>query len=80
MVSIHVLAIPIHYQLHSQATAEGGDLLWLDHDTLAVGQGFRTNAEGLRQLSEALPEVELIPVQLPYYRGPAADGFARSEQ
>src|SRR5438270_10283403 len=33
--------------LHGEARAEGGDLLWLDHDTLAVGQGFRTNAEAL---------------------------------
>jgi dimethylargininase len=35
--------------------AEGGDLLWLDEKTLAVGQGFRTNAAGLAQLREAFP-------------------------
>lgn len=68
------LGIPIHYTLHGQARAEGGDLLWLDEHTLAVGQGFRTNAAGLRQLQEALAglAVELIPFDLPYYRGPAA--------
>ncbi|MEZ4591930.1 MAG: arginine deiminase family protein [Chloroflexota bacterium] len=44
------LGIPIHYQLHGEARAEGGDLLWLDEKTLAVGQGFRTNAAGLAQL------------------------------
>src|SRR5258707_170711 len=43
------LGIPILYTLHGEARAEGGDLLWVDHDTLAVGQGFRTNSEGLRQ-------------------------------
>jgi dimethylargininase len=66
------LGIPILYTLHGQAQAEGGDLLWLDDHTLAVGQGFRTNAAGLRQLQEALDGlgVELIPVQLPYYHGP----------
>ncbi|MDH4209566.1 MAG: arginine deiminase family protein [Anaerolineae bacterium] len=68
------LGVPILYELHGEARAEGGDLLWIDHDTLAVGQGFRTNEEGLRQLGEALEPlgVTLIPVPLPYYGGPDA--------
>lgn len=68
------LRIPILYTLHGEARAEGGDLLWLDHETLAVGQGFRTNAEGLRQLREALEPigVRVLPVELPYYTGPEA--------
>ena len=68
------LGIPILYTLHGDARAEGGDLLWVDHDTLAVGQGFRTNAEGLRQLREALEPigVKVVPVDLPYYTGPDA--------
>lgn len=68
------LGIPILYALHGEARAEGGDLLWLDHDTLAVGQGFRTNAEGFRQLQEALQGlgVELIPIPLPYWGGAEA--------
>lgn len=65
------LGVPLYYTLHGEATAEGGDLLWLDHDTLAAAQGFRTNAEGLRQLCEALLPlgVVVIPVPLPYYCG-----------
>jgi len=68
------LDVPIHYELHGEARAEGGDLLWIDHDTLAVGQGFRTNEEGLKQLREALEPlgVTLMPVPLPYYGGPDA--------
>ncbi len=68
------LGIPLYYALHGRARAEGGDLLWIDHDTLAAGQGFRTNAEGLRQLEEALEGigVRIIPVPLPYYGGPDA--------
>jgi len=68
------LGIPVQYTLHGQARAEGGDLLWIDHDTLAVGLGFRTNTEGLRQLREALAGagVTIIPVELPYYTGPEA--------
>lgn len=68
------LGIPILSTLHGDARAEGGDLLWVDHETLAVGQGFRTNAEGLRQLREALEPigVTVIPVELPYSTGPEA--------
>lgn len=64
--------VPIHYQMRGEALAEGGDLMWLDEQTLAVGLGYRTNAVGLFQLGEALPDVELIPVQLPHYLGPEA--------
>ena len=51
------VGVPIISTLHGEAIAEGGDLLWIDHDTLAVGQGFRTNAEGLRQLRDAVREL-----------------------
>jgi dimethylargininase len=68
------IGVPILATLGGEATAEGGDLLWLDHRTLAVGQGFRTNAEGLRQLREILAGlgVEVLPVELPYFTGPEA--------
>jgi N-dimethylarginine dimethylaminohydrolase len=68
------LGIPVLASLSGDARAEGGDLLWLNHDTLAVGQGFRTNAEGLYQLHAALDplNVTIIPVELPYYTGPEA--------
>ncbi len=68
------LGVPVLYTLHGEARAEGGDLLWVDHDTLAIGLGFRTNVEGVRQLREALSGigVKVIPVELPYYTGPDA--------
>ena len=66
--------VPIHARLDGDALAEGGDLLWLDSETLAVGQGYRTNGEGLRQLAAALRPlgVSTVPVQLPYGDGPDA--------
>ncbi|HYN22230.1 MAG TPA: arginine deiminase family protein [Thermoanaerobaculia bacterium] len=68
------IGVPILARLEGEATAEGGNLLWLDSRTLAVGQGFRTNAEGLRQLREILADlgVEVLPVELPYFTGPEA--------
>jgi len=68
------IGVPVLATLDNDATAEGGDLLWVNHDTLAVGQGFRTNAEGLRQIREATNAlgVEVVPVPLPYFQGPEA--------
>jgi N-dimethylarginine dimethylaminohydrolase len=68
------VGVPILGALQGEATAEGGDLLWLDRHTLAAGHGFRTNAEGLRQLREILAplDVEVVPVELPYFGGPEA--------
>ncbi len=68
------LGVPTLATLEGEATAEGGDLLWLDHDTLAVGRGYRTNGEGLRQLTAALRPlgVETLEVQLPHGDGPVS--------
>ena len=72
-ITLKEAGIPIHFRLHGEALAEGGDLLWIDRQTLAVGLGFRTNEAGFNQLRQALPEeIELIPVQLPYFKGPDA--------
>jgi N-dimethylarginine dimethylaminohydrolase len=49
---------------------EGGDLIWLDQQTAAVGLGSRTNSEGIRQLKALLGDsIELIVVPLPDYPG-----------
>ncbi len=68
------LGVPIFAALQGEAMAEGGDLLWLAHDTLAVGRGYRTNDEGFRQLTAALRPlgVETVEVQLPHGDGPDA--------
>jgi N-dimethylarginine dimethylaminohydrolase len=68
------LGVPIFASLQAGATAEGGDLLWLDHDTLAVGRGYRTNGEGFRQLTAVLRPlgVDTVEVQLPHGDGPDA--------
>ena len=52
-------------------TVEGGDLAWLDERTLAVGHGYRTNADGIDQLRALLGDAidELIVVPLPHWRG-----------
>jgi len=70
----HGLDIPILARIRDPGRAEGGDLLWLDRHTLAVGQGFRTNADGLRQLAAALEPigVSVVGVELPFFQGEQA--------
>jgi arginine deiminase len=60
-------------RIEGKATAEGGDMVWLDEHTLLVGQGFRTNAAGVAALRSLLNpfEVNVMEFHLPYWQGPA---------
>ncbi len=67
------LGIPILGKIQAPGTLEGGDVAWLDRDTLAVGYSYRTNSEGIEQLIGMLRPlgVKVIEVQLPHFRGPS---------
>jgi dimethylargininase len=66
--------VPLHGRLEGRARCEGGDTMWLDHDTLAVGRGFRSNAEGVSQLRGLLGPlgITVLDYDLPYFTGPDA--------
>lgn len=66
------LGIPIVGRITTPGTLEGGDCLWIDAKTLAVGRGYRTNDEGIRQLAALLaPQgVDVLPFDLPHWNGP----------
>lgn len=66
------LGIPVLGAITGRGRMEGGDLVWLDEQTLAVGQGYRTNGEGIRQLKELTKDIvkELMVVPLPHAGGP----------
>ncbi len=71
-VDLATLGVPIVGALSGTATAEGGDMFWLDDRTLLVGLGYRTNVEGIRQL-RALLEPDGATVEafdLPHFHGP----------
>lgn len=67
------LGMPILGTIVGPGCLEGGDVVWLDDRTAAVGRGYRTNDEGIRQLRALLGDSidELIVVPLPHWRGPA---------
>lgn len=65
------LDIPIRGTIEGEGKVEGGDLLWLGERVLAIGRGYRTNDEGIRQLKKILKDDidELCVVPLPHWRG-----------
>jgi arginine deiminase len=65
--------MPILGRIEAPGTLEAGDVIWLDDRTVAVGRGYRTNDEGIRQLRQMLgPAISVIVVPLPHWHGPGA--------
>ena len=64
--------VPILGEIGGEGRLEGGDVAWIDERTVAVGRGYRTNEEGIRQFRALLGEAvdRLIVVPLPHWRGP----------
>jgi dimethylargininase len=57
--------------LEAPATADGGDTVWLDEDTLLVGRSYRTNDAGIEAFRTLLPEAEVLDFDLPHVHGRA---------
>src|SRR6185295_3260441 len=65
------LGIPIAGRMDTPATAEGGDLFWLDRSTLLAGRSYRTNDAGIARLRSLLgPTVDVVAFDLPHLHGP----------
>jgi len=64
------LGFPIAGLIGGEGKLEGGDLIWLDEHTLMAGVGYRTNQEGLHQLSNLMGKsVEILSFDMPHYKG-----------
>ncbi len=70
-IAFEANGIPVLGTITAPGTLEGGDVAWLDEHTLAVGHTYRTNEEGISQLTSLLQPlgVEVITVPLPHYKG-----------
>ncbi|MEE3152474.1 MAG: arginine deiminase family protein [Candidatus Neomarinimicrobiota bacterium] len=66
------IQIPILGRIKAPGRLEGGDVVWIDEKTIAVGEGYRTNKEGIKQLKHLLSDqVEnVISVPIPHWSGP----------
>lgn len=67
------MGIPVLGTIHAPGTVEGGDVAWLDANTLAVGHTYRTNMQGIEQLKALLNPigVHVITAEMPHYKGPS---------
>ena len=70
--ALRSIGVPIVGEITEPGCLEGGDVVWLDDRTIAVGRGYRTNAEGILQLRAILADSidDMIVVPLPHWRGP----------
>ena len=68
------LGIPILGRIEAPGQVEGGDCVWVDDRTLAVGRGVRTNQDGIQQLADILgvKGVTVHGFDLPLWHGEEA--------
>jgi N-dimethylarginine dimethylaminohydrolase len=64
--------VAIFGEITAPGTAEAGDMVWLDAKTLLIGRGYRTNAEGIRQMGALLAPkgIAVVSAALPHGSGP----------
>jgi N-dimethylarginine dimethylaminohydrolase len=66
------LGVAIAGAIEPPGLIEGGDVVWFDAKTVAVGRGYRTNDAGIAQFRDLLgSEIDVVVVPLPHHRGPA---------
>ena len=61
--------MPVAATVDEPAVAEGGDFIRLDETTLLAGRGYRTSPAGIEAVAQALPGVETLTFDLPYWHG-----------
>jgi N-dimethylarginine dimethylaminohydrolase len=69
---LEALDVPLLGRLEGAATADGGDMFWLDPQTLAVGRSYRTNRAAVQQLRALVARdgVEVEVFDVPHDQGP----------
>ena len=68
--SAHELGLNICGRILEPGNIEGGDCLWLDANTLAVGETYRSNRSGIIQLRFLLPSVQVLAIPMVHHNGP----------
>jgi N-dimethylarginine dimethylaminohydrolase len=68
------IGVPVFGSVVDPGISEAGDIVWLDAKTLLIGNGYRTNQEGIEQIRQMLSphNVEVLSASLPYGTGPSA--------
>lgn len=68
------MGVPILGRIEDPGQVEGGDCVWVDANTLAVGRGVRTNQDGIQQLANLLSPkgIQVFGFDLPLWHGEEA--------
>ncbi len=68
------LGIPVLGRVEKPGQVEGGDCVWVDDKTLAIGRGVRTNQSGIEQMAGLLAPlgVTVLCYDLPLWMGEEA--------
>lgn len=68
------IGVPTLGEIKAPGKMEGGDVLWIDKKTVAIGRGYRTNDEGIRQFKDLVKGLvdEIIVVPMPHADGKEA--------
>ena len=63
--------VPILGHIENPGKLEGGDVVWIDQKTIAIGEGYRSNNHGIKQLKTILGDLveNIITVPLPHWNG-----------
>ena len=66
------IGVPILGQIEDPGKLEGGDVVWINEKTIAIGEGYRSNQDGIKQLQVLLGGLveDVITVPLPHWNGP----------
>jgi len=68
------LGVPVLGWIEAPGQVEGGDCVWVDRTTLAIGRGVRTNQAGIQQISNLLTPhgISVYGFDLPLWHGEEA--------
>jgi N-dimethylarginine dimethylaminohydrolase len=68
------LGVPILGRIEAPGQVEGGDCVWVDRTTLAIGRGVRTNQAGIQQMANLLTPhgISVFGFDLPLWHGEEA--------
>ena len=69
---LEALGVPRLGRLGAGATADGGDMFWLDESTLAIGRSYRTNQQAVDEIAALLAAegARVLAYDLPHDLGP----------
>ena len=72
VTGLELAGVPTVGRLVGEATADAGDMFWLDEDTVAIGRSYRTNEEAVDQLRGILASdgVAVEVFDVPHDMGP----------